>query len=76
MNNKANIEFAFPHNSKSGEIINSSVFIVAMIRICVAAFSRVLKLLRIQTAISVSESPIKTVSSREWLLPKILATIS
>ena len=76
MNIKAKIEFAFPQNNKSGTSINSRVFIVAITRICVAVFSRVLMPFKIQTVISVSESPIKIVSSRECSLPKIFATIS
>ena len=40
------------------------------------ALTRVEILDKIQAPIPISESPIKSVSSREWSFPKILATIS
>ena len=61
MNIKAKRKFAFPHNNKSGTSINSTVFIVAMTKICVAVLSRVLIPLKIQIAISISDNPIKMV---------------
>ena len=72
MNRKAKIAFAFPQSNKSGTSINSNVFIVAIIRICVIALSLVLMPLKIQTAIAISDRPIKNVSSRALLLPKFL----
>ena len=71
----ANMEFIFPQSNKSGTKINSSVFIVATTVIWAIAFNFVLKVLKIQTAIIISESPIKIVNSLEWSSPNILATI-
>ena len=61
----AKIAFAFPHSNKSGTRINSKMFIVAMTNIWVTAFSRVHILLKIQIAIKISESPIKSVKGLE-----------
>ena len=76
MNINAKNAFALPHRSKSGARKNSSVFIVAMIMICTIALTLVQILVKIQMAIAISESPIKTVSIRACSFPKILATIS
>jgi len=67
--------FSLPQRSKSGTTINSMTFIVAITVICVIALNFDLKRVKIQIAITVSASPIKNVSSREWSFPKILATI-
>ena len=72
----ANRELNFPHSNKSGTKINSSVFIVAMITICVAALSFVLNRLKIHMAIITSDSPMHTVSSLACSVPKIRDTIS
>ena len=71
----AKSEFSFPQSNKSGTRINSSVFIVATTKIWAIAFNFVLKALKIQTAIMISESPIRIVNSLEWSSPNILATI-
>lgn len=58
MNNKAKTEFSLPHNNKSGTNINSKIFIVATTVIWIIALILVLNLVKIQTAITTSESPI------------------
>jgi len=75
MNRKANNALPLPHNNKSGTRKNSRVFIAPITRICVTALSRVFIPLKIQMAITISESPIKSVSSLACSSPKILATI-
>lgn len=68
-------ELNFPQSRRSGTRINSSVFIVAMMRICRIALKRDLNPLKIQIPITISESPIKMVSSLECVIPKILSAI-
>lgn len=67
--------FILPQSSKPGTTINSITFIVTTTTICVIALSFDLNLVKIQMAIAVSASPIKSVISRECSLPKIPATI-
>ena len=67
--------FSLPQSNKSGTTINSMIFIVPTTIICVIAFSFDLNFVKIQIAITVSESPIKIVNNREWSFPKIVATI-
>ena len=76
MKRNANKALNLPHKSKSGAIINSKLFIVAITTTCVIALSLVLKPLKIQTAIAISEKPIALVKTPAWALPIILATIS
>lgn len=75
MNRKANNKLNLPHKSKSGTSMNSSTFIIAIIIICVTAFSLVMMPLNIQMDIAISESPIAFVKSNTCSLPKILAII-
>lgn len=76
MNRNAYKALNLPHKSKSGAIINSRLFIVAITTTCVIALSFVLKPLKIQTAIAISARPIILVKTPAWALPMILATIS
>ena len=71
----ANTALASPQSSKSGTRINSSVFIVAIIKIWTMALSLDLILLNIQIAIKISEMPMEIVKRRECSFPRILATM-
>lgn len=75
MNSKANNELSFPQSRRSGTRMSSKIFIVATTVICTMAFNFDLNLVKIQIAITISESPIKTVNGLEYSSPKILATI-
>ena len=75
MKRSANNELSLPQSNKPGTKINSSVFIVPIIIICVMAQNLFLNPLKIQIAITISESPINVVRSREWSLPNIRETI-
>lgn len=66
----------WPNNSKSGAIINSIVFIVAMMSICANALIRDLSPDNIHTAMNVSRMPIAFVKKTSCSLPNILATIN
>jgi hypothetical protein len=72
---KANIALALPQSSKSGTRINSSVFIIAIMRIWTQAFSLDLIPLKIQIAIKISEIPMAIVNSLECSVCRIFDTI-
>jgi len=72
---KANIAFAFPQSSICGTSKNSSVFMVAIIKIWAIALNLDLHLLTIQIAIKISENPITMVIALACSLPRIVATI-
>lgn len=76
MNRKAKKTFAFPQSSRSDARKNSKVFMIAIIRIWEIALSLDHFPLSIQTAIAISEIPIKMVNNLEWSVSKILPTIS
>lgn len=76
MNKKAKKMLSLPQRSKSGTAINSMIFIVATTIICVIAFILDLSFVKIQIAIPVSASPMRSVNGREKSFPKIRATIS
>ena len=72
----ATIAFICPNKRRSGARINSIVFIVAMITICVTAQRREFILLRIHIAIIISNMPIVFVAIHEYSWPSIRATIN
>lgn len=58
MNKNAKKALAFPQSNKSGTSVNSSIFMVAMMMICVHALNRGKMPLKIQTAMIISDTPI------------------
>lgn len=72
----ANSELNFPHNKRSGTNRNSNIFIMAIMPICIRAFKRGHKLVRIQIPMQTSETPIRMVKSLACSSPKIVPTIN
>lgn len=76
MKSSAKKAFNLPQSKRLGAKINSKTFIVATTVICAIALNFDLKFVKIQIAITISQSPIRNVNSLECSFPKILATIS
>lgn len=75
MNKNAKNALAFPQSNKSGTSVNSKIFMVAMMMICVQALKRGKMPLKIQTAITISEMPIAFVKIEAYDSPNIRDTI-
>ena len=75
INVKAKAELYLPQSNKSGTNINSMVFMVAIIIICVIALKRDLIPLKIHNAIIISETPISFVKTAAYSFPEIRETI-
>jgi hypothetical protein len=61
MKSNANTELSLPQSKRSGTRMNSKVFIIATMSICVIALSLDLNLEITQTAIKISDKPIRTI---------------
>ncbi len=67
--------FILPNSRRSGTSINSRIFIVKTIMICITAARRENFLLITHTNIQISRTPITFTAKNEISLPSILATI-